>query len=65
VTCLASDASREMAIRYWTGIGEHYAKKIVPYHHREELLTKEILNTSTADHGDGKPVDVPGIGCLA
>lgn len=29
-----------------TGIGEHYAKKIVegrPYHHREELLTKEIL----------------------
>lgn len=29
-----------------TGIGEHYAKKIVegrPYLHREELLTKEIL----------------------
>ena len=29
-----------------TGIGEHYARKIVegrPYHHREELLTKEIL----------------------
>jgi transcriptional accessory protein Tex/SPT6 len=29
-----------------TGIGDHYAKKIVegrPYHHREELLTREIL----------------------
>lgn len=29
-----------------TGIGEHYARKIVegrPYHDREELLTKEIL----------------------
>ncbi len=29
-----------------TGIGEHYARKIVagrPYHHREELLTREIL----------------------
>ena len=29
-----------------TGIGEHYAKKIVegrPYHDREELLTRHIL----------------------
>ena len=29
-----------------TGIGDYYAKKIVdgrPYHHREELLTREIL----------------------
>ncbi len=29
-----------------TGIGDHYAKKIVagrPYRHRDELLTREIL----------------------
>lgn len=29
-----------------TGIGDHYAKRIVdgrPYHHRDELLTREIL----------------------
>jgi DNA uptake protein ComE-like DNA-binding protein len=36
-----------------TGIGEHYARKIVegrPYHHREELLTKRFCrNTSTAE----------------
>ncbi len=39
--------SAEIArLKSLTGIGEHYAKKIVegrPYHHREELLTREIL----------------------
>lgn len=39
--------SAEIArLKSLTGIGEHYAKKIVdgrPYNHREELLTREIL----------------------